>query len=141
MALSYVVLRSRRSLELTDLRLSCTYAGLLEGMPNEAINKEIIDSLMASAAREHPNRPVHLVPPPRTYPDEPASRSGGRIEILPRVACIGTFESDAIGPDADPDWDRSWLTAVWFQEEASLDGIREAVADMPWREVARDMTL
>ncbi|GIG63995.1 hypothetical protein [Phytomonospora endophytica] len=141
MPLAYVVLKSGHAIQLTNLHFSCTYGGLLEGVPTEDVNTSIIEGLTASAGRDFPNRPVHVVPPAREYPDEQPSRSRGRVEFMPRVACVGTFEADAVGPDADPVWDRSWLTVVWFQEEASLDGIKDALADLAWGELARDMTL
>ena len=141
MSLAYIVLKSGHAIQLTNLRFSCTYIGLLEGMPTEDVNTSIIESLVASARRDFPNRPVHVVPPPREYPDEQHGRARSRVEIMPGVACVGAFEADAIGPDADPEWDRSWLTVVWFQEKASFDGIKDVLADLAWGELARDMTL
>ncbi|MET9834623.1 hypothetical protein ABZ078_36255 [Streptomyces sp. NPDC006385] len=95
MSLTRVVLTSGRSLDLSELRLCSTYGGMLEGYPCKPINDMTIKGLVRTAERAHPSAPVHLVPPPREYPDQYAG-AFGPVEVLPAVACVGAFHSTAL---------------------------------------------
>ncbi|OSC51806.1 hypothetical protein B5181_39250, partial [Streptomyces sp. 4F] len=70
MSLTRVVLSSGRSVDLAELRLTSTYGGLLEGYPCRPVNEMRIKALLHTAERMSPTTPVHLVPPPREYPDQ-----------------------------------------------------------------------
>lgn len=138
MALKWIRLTSGRVIELRDLHLSLTYGGLLEGRPTEDVNRSVVDHAVRKAELAHPGWPVHVVPPVCDYPDVPPDSFGSRAETMPSVTCVGWFEDTAIAPDADPAWGRSWLTVVWFQAEASLDGIEAVLSGLAWDELAQD---
>ncbi|MGV9890153.1 hypothetical protein [Streptomyces sp. NPDC003395] len=143
MSLSRIVLSSGRSIELTELRLSSTYGGMLEGYPCRRVNDLKVSVLRRTAERAFPATPVHLIAPAREYPDRPAGPFGP-VEVLPSVACIGAFRSSAIAPDHDPVLYRSSLTVVWLQPtlDAPSDGHADpALRDLPWEELARDYEL
>jgi hypothetical protein len=143
MSLTRVVLASGRSLDLRDLRLSSTYGGTLEGYPCKPVNEVRIKSLLRSAEQAFPLAPVHLVPPPREYPDQYAG-GFGPVEVLPAVACVGVFRSTALDPAHDPVLYRSALTVVWFQPTAQVPSgcdTEPALRDVPWEELARDYEL
>ncbi|MFI9808369.1 hypothetical protein ACIHEJ_29050 [Streptomyces sp. NPDC052301] len=140
MSLTSVLLGSGRSLDLTELRLSSTYGGLLEGYPFKLLNDRKIQGFVNLAAEEFTRTPVHLVPPPRTHPDGPAGPFGP-MELLPAVACTGTFRSTPVDPGHDPVLYRSALTVVWFQPTPQVPSGREADAALralAWEELARD---
>ncbi|MFE6620517.1 hypothetical protein [Streptomyces sp. NPDC057740] len=146
MSLARVVLASGRSLDLSELRLSATYGGMLgilgtpEGYPCKPVNDRKIKVLVRAAARAHPAVPVHLVPPPREYPDQYAG-AYGPVEVLPAVACVGAFHSTALDRDHDPVLRRSALTIVWFQPTARVpDGYdaEETLRGVDWEGLARD---
>jgi hypothetical protein len=144
MSLTRVVLTSGRSADLAELRLSSTYGGMLEGYPCKPVNDMKINVLLRSAERARPASPVHLVPPRREYPDQYAG-AFGPVEVLPQVACVGTFHSTAVDPaHHDPVLYRSRLTIIWFQPTPEVpsgvdaeDGLRE----VPWEELALDYEL
>ncbi|NNN32833.1 hypothetical protein HLK59_21195 [Streptomyces sp. S3(2020)] len=143
MSLARLVLTSGRSIELSELRLSSTYGGLLEGYPCKPVNEMKIRGLLRSAEREFPGSPVHLVTPAREYPDQ-YSGAFGPVEVLPTVACVGRFRSNAMNPAHDPVLYRSGLTVIWFQPTTQVpsgcdaeDGLR----DVAWDELAEDYEL
>ncbi|MEU5594072.1 hypothetical protein [Streptomyces sp. NPDC020298] len=143
MALTHVVLTSGRSIELMELQLSSTYGRFLEGYPCERVNEMKIRGLLRAAEAASPTIPVHLVPPPRERRD---GESGpfGPVEILPPVACVGTFRSTAMAPDHDPVLYRSALTVVWFQQSPqapSGDRADAGLRSVPWEKSAQDYEL
>jgi hypothetical protein len=143
MSLSRVVLASGRSLDLSELRLSSTYGGMLEGYPCKPINDMKIKGLMGEAERAFPGAAVHLVPPPREYPDQ-YTGAFGPVEVLPAVACVGVFHSTALDRDHDPILYRSSLTVVWFQPTAHVPydcDAEPALRDLAWEQLARDHEL
>ncbi|MER5597223.1 hypothetical protein [Streptomyces sp. NPDC002265] len=139
MSLGHIVLSSGRSIQLTELRMSSTYGGMLEGYPCKRINDRKVSWLQRQAEHEFPSMPVHLVPPSREYPDETAG-AFGLVEVLPSVACIGVFDSAAL----DPAMDGSTLVVAGFQpvpevpvgEDADL-----ALRGIRWEELAQDYEL
>ncbi|KUO19636.1 hypothetical protein [Streptomyces dysideae] len=143
MSLTRVVLSSGRSIDLSELRISSTYGGMLEGYPCKPVNDMKIKGLLHTAERAFPATPVHLVPPPREYPDQYAG-AFGPVEVLPPVACVGAFHSTARDRDHDPVLYRSALTVIWFQptpEVPSGCDAEAALRDVAWEELAQDYEL
>lgn len=143
MSLSHVVLTSGRSLDLSALHLSSTYGGMLEGYPCKVVNEMMIRGLMRAAEQAFPSTPVHLVPPPREHPDQ-YTGAFGPVEVLPRVACVGSFRSTALDPAHDPILYRSALTVVWFQSTPHVPSDCDAepdLRDVAWEELAEDHEL
>ncbi|KOG30204.1 hypothetical protein AQJ84_17345 [Streptomyces resistomycificus] len=143
MSLARVTLSSGRSLDLSELRLSSTYGGMLEGYPCKPVNEMKIRSLLLAAERTSPATPVHLVPPPREYPDQYAG-GFGPVEVLPAVACVGSFSSTALDPAHDPVLYRSALTVIWFQSTTQVPSggdAEPALRDVAWEQLARDHEL
>ncbi|WP_225850917.1 hypothetical protein [Streptomyces sp. HPF1205] len=143
MSLTYVILTSGRSIELSDLRLSSTYGGMLEGYPCKRVNDLKVNGLLRSAERAFSTTPVHLVPPVRQYPDQEAGPFGP-AEVLPAVACLGVFQSTALDPDHDPVLYRSALTVVWFHPTPGVHSGEDAdpaLRDIPWEDLAGDFEL
>ncbi|MFE7856114.1 hypothetical protein [Streptomyces sp. NPDC057403] len=143
MSLTRVILASGRSVDLTEVRLSSTYGGMLEGYPCKLVNDMRIKGLLRAAELAFPSGPIHFVAPPREYPDQYAG-AFGPVEILPPVACIGSFRSGPLDPAHDPVLFRSGLTVVWFQPTTQVPDECEADADLrelDWAELARDCEL
>jgi hypothetical protein len=143
MSLSHIALSSGRSIELTELRMSSTYGGMLEGYPCKPINDMKVSGLQRQAERAFPATPVHLVSPHREYPDQTAG-AFGPVEVLPSVACIGAFCSTAVAPELDPVLHRSALTVVWFQTVLDVPSGEDAdlaLRSIRWEELAQDYEL
>ncbi|MEV6104268.1 hypothetical protein AB0M28_06065 [Streptomyces sp. NPDC051940] len=139
MSLGHLVLSSGRSIRLTELRMSSTYGGMLEGYPCKRINDLKVDWLQRQAERKFPSTPVHLVPPSREYPDETAG-AFGPVEVLPSVACVGVFNSTAL----DPAMDGSTLVVAWFQPAPAVPAGEDAdlaLRSIRWEELAQDYEL
>ncbi|MCN9244047.1 hypothetical protein NGF19_25240 [Streptomyces sp. RY43-2] len=140
MSLSHITLSSGRSIELTELRMSSTYGGMLEGYPCKPINDMKVRSLQRQAERAFPSTPVHLVPPSREYQDQTAG-AFGPVEVLPSVACIGAFRSTAVAVELDPVLHRSALTVIWFQTGVDVRSGKDAdlvLRSIRWEELAQD---
>lgn len=143
MSLSRMVLSSGRSVDLTEIRMSSTYAGFLEGYPCKPVNEMVTRRLQWQAEQTFPSAPSHLVPPRLTYKD-PTPRAFGPLVELPPVACVGLFRSTAIAPDLDPVLHRSSLAVVWFQTPLSVPTDESAdpgLRDLNWDELAGDYEL
>ncbi|MES5819117.1 hypothetical protein [Streptomyces sp. RG80] len=143
MSLARVVLTCGRSVDLADLRFSSTYGGTPESYPCKPVNEMKIKDLLVAAEQAFPETPVHLVPPAREYPHQYAG-AFGPVEMLPSVACVGTFRSAALDPAHDPVLYRSALTVIWFQPTTRVPSGCEAEAglrDVVWDELARDYEL
>src|SRR5690606_39584224 len=87
-----------------------------------------------------PGAPVHLVTPPREYPDQYAG-AFGPVEVLPAVTCVGSFSSAALDPAHDRVLHRSRLTVVWFQPTSLLPSGCDAdprLRQLPWERLAED---
>ncbi|MGA5425176.1 hypothetical protein [Streptomyces lavendulocolor] len=143
MSLSHIALASGRSIELTELRMSSTYGGMLEGYPCKPINDMKVRGLQRQAEHRFPSTPVHLVHPSREYPDQTAG-AFGPVEVLPSVACIGAFRSTAVAPELDPVLHRSALTVIWFQTGLDVPSGKDAdpvLRSIRWEELAQDYEL
>jgi hypothetical protein len=145
MSLSHVNLSSGRTVDLTELRLSSTYGGVLEGYPCRRLNDLSVSGLERGARAAHPHTPVHLVPPAREYPDGDRSLGPfGPVEVLPAVRCVGVFESTPVDPDLDPVLHRSALVVAWYQADPGVpsgDRADRGLRDLPWDDLARDVEL
>lgn len=128
MALSDFTLTSRRWVRLTEVRMSSTYGGLLEGGPSRRVNAFIVGGRVRAAEAAYPDVPVHLI-------------ATGDVEELPAVACVGHFESGEIDPAHDDGWHFSALVVVWFQPTTALpsgEDVDPALRGIAWDELARD---
>jgi hypothetical protein len=143
MALTHVTLTSGRTVEISELRLTSTYGGMLEGYPFKRWNDGIVDGLARRTAAAFPNTPTHLVTPHRDHPDLPA-RGFGPVELLPAVTCVGFFRSSAVDPALDPVLHRSALAVAWFQATPDIPSghtADPALRAIPWEEAAQDFEL
>ncbi|OIJ64010.1 hypothetical protein [Streptomyces mangrovisoli] len=136
MSLSRIVLLSGRSIRLTELRMSSTYGGMLEGYPCKRINDLKIGWFQRWAESAFPSTPVHFVEPSRECPDEPAG-AFGPVEVLPSVACVGLFDSAPL----DPSMDASTLVVAWFQSAPQVPAGEDAdpgLRGIDWDGLAQD---
>ncbi|MFG2317396.1 hypothetical protein [Streptomyces tendae] len=143
LSLTRIVLTCGRNVDLTELRLTPTYDAMSESYPCRPVNDLRIRALLHTAARMSPTVPVHLIPPPRAYPDQYAG-AFGPVETLPRVACVGRFSSMPLTPANDPVAYRSGLTVIWFQPTTRIPDPCDtdpALLDVDWAALALDYEL
>jgi hypothetical protein len=116
--LAELSLASGRVICLDRYEMSKTYAGLMEGVPTEEHNDELLRALGENLA-ERFGRPVHVIDPPRQEHEMPGSATHPprRWQLLPGVLCVGVFDSDPIDGELDPDFAWSSLVIAWFQNE------------------------
>ncbi|MFC8416822.1 hypothetical protein OHA99_19160 [Streptomyces coelicoflavus] len=143
LSLTRIVLSCGRSVELTELRLNPTYGDMPAGYPCRPVNDLCIRALLRTAAGLSPTVPVHLIPPPREYPDQYAG-AFGPVETLPRVACVGRFSSTPLTAAHDPVAHRSGLTVIWFQSTTRVPDPYDtdpALREVDWTSLAQDYEL
>lgn len=143
MALTKIHLSSGRSIELSDVRLSSTYGGFLEGYPSRRINDLKVERTLRNAREAVPSVPTHLVDPVRHLPDDTPG-AFGPVEVLLTVTCVGRFTSRPVGPDRDAVSYYSALTLVWFQDTPVLPSEEDtdtALRDLRWEELAEDFEI
>ncbi|WP_328561441.1 hypothetical protein [Streptomyces coelicoflavus] len=143
LSLTRITLSSGRTVDLTELRLAPTYGDMPPGYPCRPVNDRRIRALLHTAARMSPTVPVHLIPPPREYPDQYAGALGP-VETLPRVSCVGRFSSTPLSPARDPITHRSGLTVIWLQPTTRVPDTYDtdpALHDVAWTSLAQDYEL
>ncbi|MFC8534536.1 hypothetical protein ACFUJY_11355 [Streptomyces sp. NPDC057249] len=143
MSLSRIVLPSGRRADLTEMRMSSTYAGFLEGYPSKPVNEMVIRRLLRQTEQAFPSTPCHVVPPRLEHPDRPAG-GFGPVVALPPMACAGLFRSTPVDPGLDPALHRSSLAVIWFQSTPNVpagEAAGPALRDLHWDELARDYEL
>lgn len=144
MTLAWIRLDSGRGIQLTSLEIFSTYGGLLVGHPCARVN----DRLLARLAVREPDGgslPVHVVTPPRRYPEGASGRPPlGPVEELPSVYCRADFRSRCLDEELDDGFRESGLTVVWFQDDLAspvADFVTAGVAGLVWEELAEDYEL
>ncbi|GAA1288043.1 MULTISPECIES: hypothetical protein [Planotetraspora] len=140
MALAYVQLASGWDLSLSTIRLSSTYDGWLEGYPFARINDRMVSGLVEKARKTYPSLPVHLIDPPRTYPDQEPG-AFGPMELLPAVNCVGVFSASPVNEDNDSVLYESVLVVAWYQADITLpvgEDALPAFRALAWEDLALD---
>ncbi|WP_437958154.1 hypothetical protein WME76_43985 [Sorangium sp. So ce119] len=133
---------SGRRLYLRELRQYLTYEGMLEGLPTVERNKEQIEELVS----EHRDKPYpggpYLIRPteaPIELPEDDPYPFG-TPSALPRVTCIGRF--DSLDPARDRSSHFSGLVVIWFQDDFAFPVDPAVVTQLlaiDWEAHAADM--
>jgi hypothetical protein len=128
-----------REVSVDSIRQWFTYGGLLEGLPTDRMNREMIERLLRDERGTGRGDP-YLVPPPvrpisyqrdRPYPF-------GNPETLPSVTCVARLSSS---PARDQTTDVSVLTVIWFQDDFAFPidpAVLAHLRDLVWEELATD---
>lgn len=145
MVLAQLMLPSGRKLLLKDVRLTSTYAGLIDGVPSARLNDREVARLAQCAERTFSGLPLHVIPPPLRYPNSVRhDRPLGLHGRLPAVGCIGYFTSAEVNRPDDPvllstEFAVSELVVVWYQADASTligEDALPSLTSLPWDELA-----
>ena len=127
------VLSSGRAVSASSFHVSETYGSLLEGRPNEAINRRIIEQKLKAAQVRELDNPFLISPEITTD-----NRGGLRLPVL---CCSAELTSSSIGGRMDG----SYLAVVWFVApffgEPLASFVERSLRDIPWDTVARDYEL
>jgi hypothetical protein len=117
-----------------------TYRGLFSGMPNERINKQILeysyrkateDSFCGKAHMLYPKQTAIPIKDERTYKETPMA--------LPDITCIA--ELRYYKPLTNPDRFMSCMCVVWFQDNYAFpiqDNVLQQFLNLRWSSVAID---
>lgn len=124
-----ISLTSGRELIFDALHVQRTYLSMIEGVPTEAINSEVVDELRDQAVRLWSKRRTHVLHPEGSAPGEP----------LPAWACIAWLTSAPIRPG---EADNSELVVIWFEHsvfDVPLGALaQDRLESLPWETLAED---
>jgi hypothetical protein len=133
-----IQLTGGRIIRLRWFRQHEVYARLLEGLPTREMNEQHIQALL-DEARKRTSAASYVVPP-REEPIEHRGRYPfGDPAMLPRVACVGHF--DSLPPACDTSQDYSSLVIIWFQQEYAFPiepKALEKIRAIDWDQLAAD---
>ena len=129
-----------RVIRLLSLEQWWTYQGLLAGRPNRALNRRLLDGLVAKyTASRGDGAPVLLEPlqtPVELEPSSPGDGDGdgdGDEATLPFAVCVARFRSAPLpGDDVGI---ASVLRVIWFQDDFAFPidpGIQAELAALDW---------
>jgi len=151
-----IKLNSVREIALARIEQWRSYAGVLAGMPNRAMNDRVIEGVRSRALQHCLEGAAPYLVPPRLSPVErkPASAEYLRLtgmtaeqsaardqqmhyEQLPAVVCVAVFDSGELAkPGSEP---MSSLTLIWFQDEFALPvdaGVLAHIQALDWETLA-----
>ena len=123
------------TLRVEAFHIAPSYAGLLEGFPNDEINTEEVAACRRQIESIHGRgRPIHVLPPAVSI-----HRGHPR---LPPVTCWVWLTSNQ--PVRDARCDGSHLFLVWFTDLDTGQSLRELItaftSHLPWTSVAKDFS-
>lgn len=115
-----------------------TYEGVLEGVPDQAINRSMLEGFIAKAKRLlHVDATYLIIPKERLY-----QGSRKMIAELPRITCMAklTFHH----PIHNEEMECSRLGLIWLQTTYAMPiekHILAAIANLDWKVVSEDAYL
>lgn len=146
-----IKLNSGRVIKLIKFFQSNIYAGIIEGLPYADYNSEIIKKARKQAKKisDLGCTPYLIEPKRRDYINEPGDmkellenelingkKAWDYPEWLPKIGCIGIFESEPIELDAmgdDAFIIASSLPIVWYQDSYGLEqGSMNQIKSIDW---------
>jgi len=127
-------LASGRRVRLDSLYITRTYAGLLEGVPDDQYNLRQIERAARALIPVWGERATYVIPPQIRAVTE----VGRTYNRLPELIYCAWLTSEPIKPQ----WCASELVTVWFgPPEADIPVLQlvvGAVGGVPWEQVAKD---
>jgi uncharacterized protein (TIGR02996 family) len=117
-AVGSVRLHTGRDVRVESMQQWFTYGGLLEGLPTDRLNREMIERLLSDERERDPWAGEPYLVPPVVRPidwREERPYPFGTPEELPRVTCVARVRSHR--PAREMNKDGSALTVIWFQDE------------------------
>lgn len=156
-----ILLADGRPILMQRLVQSQTYGGLLVGLPNERVNKGILEEVGTRACGEFGESPEPYVIQPvflpfttrtqkRTLTKAGLGPGEGEIEDvtdyrLPLVECMASFRCPQTIGEPNPDdigiFAHSVATIVWFQDRYAMPIAREVLDEIKlidWKRIAVD---
>jgi hypothetical protein len=135
-----IVLSSGRSISAEKIYITRTYAGLLEGRPNERSNRFHLNGIPDNMTRLFGKWPVYIVPPQfRTEPGDSGDPLFPKVSWMPEMELAASFVGDGITADSV----LSILTIVWHQESLAplmCDAVRAHLVTLPWEKLAAEFS-
>ena len=117
-----------------------TYAGLIAGVPDQAMNeRRISDAKKTAAEKLSMDCFIHLIIPEITMRRRRSSRGpAGKYPVLPLITCAAVLDSEPLDKS---EGFGSALKIVWFQDDWALPvqpAVLKQICALPWSELAQE---
>jgi hypothetical protein len=132
-----LLLLSGREIQLAEIWQESTYDGVVEGLPNSYINRNIVEQLRIDPKYKLHGYTPHVLPPLERPIELPHPYSLGRPMLLPSVKCIARFRSSS--PTEEGAGDYSTMAVAWFQDQFALPieaSVVQQLLEMDWNSLA-----
>jgi hypothetical protein len=143
---SIIQLVCGRQIQLIALNQSFTYEGLIEGLPTEGMNRNIIDRIIMHDAVKWGymkwDSPPYLIEPVQTPVEIGRKYPFGKPASIPGYKCLARFASRT--PARNVEMDFSEMTIVWFQNSFAFpieESILEKIRSLDWTKHATDYSI
>ena len=136
MAILNLTLNTGRAISANRLYVAATYAGLMEGLPDAAMNDDRIGWLPHTAASIFGDAPVLVVEPRRVKKEYPSLKPPRAGEFLPTYWIAAEFTSSPCREGMASD-----LVLIWFQDEPfpiPSEAALKQLSGIEWESAARD---
>lgn len=104
-----------REIRLYSLRQIPIYDGLLEGLPTSEMNQRRLERYIAEQREIGNQREPYLIPAEETPIEYAGKYPFGTPASLPRILCVGQFQSFKTGKQLEADF--SLLDVIWLQHD------------------------
>jgi len=132
-------LKNGRKIYADEVHMDRTYAGMLEGTPDDETNQFFLDALPRTMQRIFSNAPVYILPPEIERQTRPHPLRGSiEVASMPPIEIAMRFVSHA---SLTSEGHASQLVIVWHQHTANpmmTDNIRARLENLDWNAHAKD---
>ena len=136
---SELTVENNKSVSIKGIYQWPTYGGLLEGLPVERINSNIIQNARYTAKRHTGNQTLFMIEPISTPIPYEGIYPFGTPTALPNIICVADLS--VAQPARDMNKQGSALTVMWFQNDYAFpidNDILEKIKEIPWSQLADD---
>lgn len=136
-----IIVEKDKYLNLIALYQERTYAGLLEGLPTDRMNKRILEGLPDKIKKHFDSyTPFYVIPPEETPIPYKGKYAFGTPVSLPYVMCMAELSYHR--PVNQTNKDGSVLNIVWFQNTFVFpieETIQKKLLEFQWSKYALDI--
>ena len=138
--MSFLIIENDKTVFIESINQYHTYRGLISGMPNDRINKGVLEYTMNKAIENSFCGKAHLLVPKQTLIEIADGRVYKEIPMaLPDITCIA--ELRYYKPIINPDRFMSCMCVVWYQDSYAFpidENIVRQFKDLRWSNIAKD---
>lgn len=125
---SSLIIENNKEVTIKSIKQWHTYGGLLEGIPTDKMNTQIIERTKIEAKEFSRMEEIYLIEPKQEPIDYDGNYPFGNPAALPGVTCVAELWHNDVFRDTDKMF--SSLCIIWFQEDYAFPIDEEIVKDI-----------